>query len=269
MQYQLADTEAERKTIALAIFDAEQALLKSKLEAVAASETATAAERARAEAALAAMAASAGGRREAAERASETEVERYLRHLNRTPEQINEAIDGIAIDGLEELNDGLVDAIMNAESLGDVFTNVADQIVRDLLRIAIQRAVIEPLANSLFGGGGSGGGTGGLSASLGQLFSGFFATGGLIPKGTFGIVGERGPEPVIGTDAGAMVLPNSSLRGGFGQAMRVEVVPSPFFDVVVEERAATVAAPMAARASVVGSSDAQSALARRSSRTIP
>lgn len=51
---------------------------------------------------------------------------------------------------------------------------------------------------------------------LGSLFSGWFADGGLIPNGSFGIVGERGPEPVIGTPQGAQVLPNSSLADVMG-----------------------------------------------------
>lgn len=71
--------------------------------------------------------------------------------------------------------------------------------------------------DGLFGGG------------FGDIFSGFFAKGGMIPSGTFGIVGERGPEPVIGTNRGAKVLPNSSLRGfvggGSGGGLtRVEIV---------------------------------------------
>jgi hypothetical protein len=54
-------------------------------------------------------------------------------------------------------------------------------------------------------------GGGDFGNMLGTIFSGFFADGGLIPTGTFGIVGEEGPEPIIGTSRGAMVLPNSSL----------------------------------------------------------
>jgi hypothetical protein len=107
---------------------------------------------------------------------------------------------------------------MGAESLGDVFSRVADQIIADLLRIAIQQAIIKPLAGALFGGEGGGGG------ALGSLFAGFFAKGGLIPAGTFGIVGENGPEPVIGTSRGAAVLPNSALGKMQSAAGQVEVL---------------------------------------------
>jgi hypothetical protein len=77
---------------------------------------------------------------------------------------------------------------------------------------------------SLFGGGGSrqqparptqGGGSsgGGIFSTIGNifsgakdLFSGFFANGGTIPQGRFGIVGEAGPEFVGGP---ASVTPRS------------------------------------------------------------
>lgn len=154
-------------------------------------------------------------------------LEQYRDTIRETAENMGTEIEQIEVQGLQNLNDGLADAIMGAKNLGDVFGNVADQIVRDLLRIALQRQLIEPLANMLMGGGGGGGGLlgsifgaaiglpgGGGGKALGNSFKGFFANGGLIPTGSFGIVGERGPEPVIGTAGGAMVLPNSSLRGG-------------------------------------------------------
>lgn len=74
---------------------------------------------------------------------------------------------------------------------------------------------------SLFSSGGAGGGgeAAGLANALGTLFSGFFATGGTIPAGSFGIVGEKGPEPVIATARGAMIRPSTSL-GSFAATMR-------------------------------------------------
>lgn len=79
-------------------------------------------------------------------------------------------------------------------------------------------------AGSYFLGQGAKGG-GDLGGMLGTIFSGFFADGGLIPNGTFGIVGEEGPEPIIGTSRGAMVLPNSSLSslGGERGPMNVTI----------------------------------------------
>ncbi|MCZ6808007.1 MAG: hypothetical protein O7F08_13705 [Deltaproteobacteria bacterium] len=51
----------------------------------------------------------------------------------------------------------------------------------------------------------------GQGAGLLGSFSGFFAHGGNIPSGKFGIVGERGPELVSGP---AKVTPAASMVGG-------------------------------------------------------
>src|SRR3546814_9933502 len=91
-------------------------------------------------------------------------------------------MESVAVDGLTLLNNGLADVIANAKSLGDVFKGVADQIIAELARIAIQQAIIGPLLG-LFGGGGSlpgtaggmdlrgFGGGGGLFSSIGKFFS--------------------------------------------------------------------------------------------------
>lgn len=230
---QLADTEAERRDIALRLYDAQLEMERLALQTVI--DMAARGEMEKREGDLAAqrlanLEANAAGGRAAVARQNETEVQRYLRGLNATPGMINEAIDGIRIDGLEALNDGLTDAIMGAESLGDVFSRVADQIIADLLRIAIQQAIIKPLANSLFGVGGGGGflgglfGSGGPSSSLlgsvnslfGGEFAGLFAKGGTIPTGQFGIVGEEGPELAFAGPGGLGILSNSDSKMALG-----------------------------------------------------
>lgn len=82
--------------------------------------------------------------------------ESYRRQVNRTAAQLSEDFDEIKVDGLKALNSELADAITGAKSLGDAFSNVANQIINDLARIAIQQAIIKPLANSLFPGSGGG-----------------------------------------------------------------------------------------------------------------
>jgi len=73
---------------------------------------------------------------------------------------------------------------------------------------------------SSLGGGGSSGGIGGVLntigniagavSGIGNLFAGFFADGGFIPRGQFGIVGERGPELVSGP---AQITPMDQMGG--------------------------------------------------------
>jgi hypothetical protein len=99
------------------------------------------------------------------------------------------------------------------DALGKTAVSALDKILNKMLDLAFEQ-------DFLSGGGGGGifgflaglfkGGGGG--SNYGGAFKGMYATGGLIPNGSFGIVGDAGPEPVIGTSRGAMVLPNSTLR---------------------------------------------------------
>lgn len=110
----------------------------------------------------------------------------------RTAAEVQEAYERVATSGLDALNDGLVDAIMNSKSLGETFSNVARQIIADLASIAVRQSIVEPLAAALFGGGGgsapaaSGGAGGGgwLKKALGwgrSLFG--FSEGGYTGAG--------------------------------------------------------------------------------------
>lgn len=96
------------------------------------------------------------------------------------------------------------DAIVNGGKLSDVLRGLE----QDILRIITRKLVTEPLGSALTGLLGGGGGGGGF---LSSLFSGFFATGGYIPPGRWGMTGERGPEPVFGGRTGVTVRPNSSM----------------------------------------------------------
>lgn len=130
------------------------------------------------------------------------------------------------------LSDSLLSIITNFDgslsSLFDVFKRLLEDLV---LRPAADGAAswISQGLQSLLGGGKGGGGIfgGGSSGKSvgggGKSFAGMFAKGGLIPSGSFGIVGERGPEPVFGTSRGAQVFPNSVFSQGFGGGGRVQL----------------------------------------------
>ncbi len=79
----------------------------------------------------------------------------YRDDLREAAGNINDAIESIEVRGLNALNDGITEAIMGTKSLGDVFKNVANQIIADLIRIAVQQAIVRPIAEALFGGGSS------------------------------------------------------------------------------------------------------------------
>ncbi|WP_291535643.1 hypothetical protein [Brevundimonas sp.] len=83
----------------------------------------------------------------------------------KTADEIREAYENVGARGLDALNSGIVDAIMNTKSLGETFSSVAKQILADLLSISVRRGITEPLADMLFGGSGSGSG-GGIGSSI-------------------------------------------------------------------------------------------------------
>ncbi len=99
----------------------------------------------------------------------------------------------------------LDDLIVRGNDFSDVMRNVAQAIASAALQASILGT--GPLAGLMGTGGG-----GGLLGAIGGLFGGAFAIGGTLPAGQWGIVGERGPEPIQAVPGGGVrILPNSRL----------------------------------------------------------
>ncbi len=133
----------------------------------------------------------------------ESPSERYMRELRGAGDSLDDRFEEIAVSGLDALNEGLVDAIMGAKSLGDVFHDIANQIIADLLRIAIQQLILKPLMEMLGGVGGGGGG--GFGSLLGGLFGGGREAGGSVYPGKAYLVGEKRPELFVPHTSGVIV----------------------------------------------------------------
>ena len=88
-----------------------------------------------------------------------------------------------------------------------------------------------------------------------------FAAGTNFAPGGLAWVGERGAE-LVNLPRGASVTPNHALKGLSGS--QVQIVPSPYFDVVVDGRVMNAAPGIAA----AGSQGAQMAMARRGTRRL-
>lgn len=233
-QASVARTSRERAAIQNQLLDLaieERRLVAQRVVDLAAQGKASAEEGAIAQATLNSLqAVQAAGRRTIAQQTMSPGGS-YLSSLPGTADEINEAVESIEARGLEKLNSELTDAILGAKSLGDVFGNVADQIIADLLRIAIQQAVIKPIAESLFGGasglGGGGEGTG-IAAVLG-LASKIFgrSSGGYVGPGQTVRVNEhRGGVELLrmGSGQGATVM--SLGEANAAQARRPAAAPT-------------------------------------------
>ena len=145
-----------------------------------------------------------------------------------------------AVDSMK----GMVDAFKSGDILGGI---------QVLLEAVLN--VVKALQGVGIIGGGAATGTAGT-------YGGARALGGPVVPGKSYMVGENGPE-FFSTKRRGFIHP----RGSESQT-RVQVVPSPYFDVVVDRRAASVAAPMAGQAAIIGISGSEARAYRRSRRNI-
>lgn len=163
-----AQTQEDRRRIQLAMLDAEMKTLRYSIEQQLLTKDLNEGKRKLLQSDLARLNAEEANRRGYIERQTMGPMASYLDGLRKSAGELNEDYQRVAVDGLRSLNDGLVEAIMNSKSLGETFKNIANQIIADLLRIAIQKSITAPLANMLFSGGGLLGGLiGGKSGGLG------------------------------------------------------------------------------------------------------
>ena len=195
LEYDLADTESERRDIALRIYDVEQNLLESRLSSLANSKTIDKADKLRAKIALEALQKQRGAGRDVVERQFLSPLQRFASDAKDTDKLVEEA----AVRRIERLNETITDAMTNALGIEDPF-------LRDLIGIFLDRNIFGPLAEGLSGNGGLvAGGMDPLSAVLAGI-------GGL-----FG--GGSGKPPVKGRASGGYV--------GAGQLYRVNEGSSP------------------------------------------
>lgn len=152
----MARTAKEAREVELRILDLVFESEKARLEQIKATNAATSAEWAYADARLKALPQLKANAEASAKQSTMGPLEQYMDRAKLDADELNEAFQGVAVDGLQSLNDGLTDAIMGSKNLGDMFKNVAKQIIADLIRIAIQQTIVNSLMGAvggLFGGG--------------------------------------------------------------------------------------------------------------------
>lgn len=234
-QERLADTQAERRRIQNEILDAEIRRLEIELNSLQEWQTH---EREIAQGRLDSARAMRAGNQELIRRQTMGPGEALLEQIRNAGATMDEAFQQVAVNGLQQLNDGLIEAVMGTKSLGEVFKNVTRQIIADLLRIAIQQQVVGPLAGLLFGGGATASSAGISSAAasaIGTFFGGPRATGGPVTAGKAYLVGERGlPELFIPGQSGSIVPMGKAFGHVPGTAAsarpQVTVISAPQFD---------------------------------------
>jgi len=122
-----------------------------------------------------------------------------------------------------KITDGMEDAVVEFSRTGKFeFKDFLNTILEELLRSQVRQLIAQVLG----GGGGGGGGFKSLTKMLG------FANGGIVPTNGPVIVGERGPELLVGA-SGNRVIPNNALNGGGSVTYNISAVDARSFKELV------------------------------------
>lgn len=213
LQLDLAKTAAERKRVAGELLDIEQRQRRAALEAIRDDPNSTPDEIAGANVALVQLGVTERLERQQLDEQHLSPIDEYRRRLEKSVGDMNEALEGVKVRGLQTLEDGLVGIITGTESVGSAFKRMAASIIADLVRIGVQKAILGSIDGQPGGGVGDIFGSGGIGGGILSLFfGGGRAGGGPIDPSKFYLVGEEGPELFAPGVAGT-VIPNDVLAG--------------------------------------------------------
>jgi len=120
-----------------------------------------------------------------------------------------------------KISQGMEDSLVEFTRTGKTsFRGLIDSIIEELYRAELRK-----LLSNVFSGGG-GGGSGGLFGGITKLLG--FANGGIVPTNGPVIVGERGPELLVGA-SGNRVIPNNALSSGGSVTYNISAVDARSF----------------------------------------
>lgn len=83
--------------------------------------------------------------------------QRYAYDVRQSVSDMNSALESVRVGGLESLEDGLTGIITRSKSVSAAIRDMSNQIVGDLARLAIRKAIIAPIAERLFPANDNGG----------------------------------------------------------------------------------------------------------------
>ncbi|WP_126173461.1 tape measure protein [Altericroceibacterium xinjiangense] len=252
-QYDLADTQDERRRLALEIFDAEQKYRDEMLQAVIKAHTINGIQdhQARqAQIALDALRNSEGLRRDAVIRQQQGPLGAYADSLTDPKTQVEYAV----VRRLQDVDDAISDAV--SKQMG-----VKDPLISDLISILIEQTLIRPMIDNLrkaqgASGGGLLGMVGSVAGAIGSVFGGGGpanllagtpygrASGGYVAPGqTYRVNEGASPGKVEGFMSlnGGHIVPlgrmNAARGGGSTQpaVVRIEVAEGQMFEPRVQQ----------------------------------
>jgi len=132
-----------------------------------------------------------------------TKLDKALENIKPTALEVQQQFDKGVKKAFDGTTDALTDMVMGTKSASAAFKDMASSIVRDLIRMQIQKSITGPLFE-------------GIQSSLPSLsssFGGAQAAGGPVMAGKRYLVGERGPEMFV-PNQGGQVVSNDDMGGG-------------------------------------------------------
>jgi TP901 family phage tail tape measure protein len=227
----MAETAAERRDGELRLLALQRKLEEAELDRVIAVAAIGSVEAENARRAKERLGAAYSAREARLRRDTAGPGEQYLRAIDLSAGQLREATEDMGVSALVRFNDTLADTAVGFLKMGGVAGQVFNQLFADLMRLQLQKAVLQPIASFLFGGGGGlttataqGGVTSFLDSYIPSLnFGGGKASGGRVSPRSWYMVGENGPEPFVPDTAGT-IIPNSGLKKLSGGAPVIQIV---------------------------------------------
>lgn len=182
----------------------------------------------------------------------------YRDQLKAATGDMSEALDGVKVHALQNLEDGLLGLIDGTESVASAFRKMAASIIADLARIAIEKAILGALGGGFLGIKLAGGGEVKKLAGGGPVWGAGTATSDSIPamlsNGEFVLdaATTRAYRPIIEAmhagrlrrfaDGGPVVpsIPSVGGRGGFGGVQTIRIHLDDDLNARIDSRAAGV-----------------------------
>jgi tape measure domain-containing protein len=241
-QAALATTAKDRLASALRLLELQEREERARLDAVIASETSSANEKAIAQQRKDALPGIYGAKREAVQRDNEGPLASYARKLEKSPEDLQNDAQQLVVDELQHVQDGIANAI--SSKLG-----TKDPLITGLLNLFIEQVIMKPIANALAGAaGGAGGGGGGilgsvfkgiagaaagkvsfgsssLGSALGSIFGGKRASGGHVNAGRVYQINDGGGTEGFQPSGSGKIIPLGRMNqaGGGGTTLHLSV----------------------------------------------
>ena len=159
-------------------------------------------------------------------RESIVEVQSPLKDFSDSMPTLNQAMESVVVGGMKSLEDSLVGIVNGTMSASQAFKSMANSIINDLIRMAIQQQITAPLAQMF-----------GLQAAAPSVPLYPKAIGGSVQAGQSYMVGERGAELFVpnqsgsivannklGGDGGTTIVQNINVTTGVQQTVRAEIM---------------------------------------------